>query len=131
MSVFTKVKKLNLPLGEYAVFGSGLLEVLHIRKVDDIDLAISKEIFDRFKKEGWEQSPKSNEILVKEPFEAFYKFTSKNYNPNVPKLIKEAVIINGVPFVRLEEIIKFKKSFGRPKDLVDLKLIEKYLKYRK
>jgi hypothetical protein len=131
MSIFSKVKQLNLPKGEYAVFGSGVLEAHKIRKTKDVDLAVSKNLFFKLKNEGWEPSEKNpEEIIAKGEYEAFYKFTSKNYNPNVPSLIKNAELINGIPFVQLEETIKFKKALGRPKDLIDLKLIEKYLRYK-
>lgn len=52
----------------------------------------------------------------------------REYTPDPQYLIDNAEIINGVPFVKLEEVIKWKKAFGRPKDLEDIKRIEEFLK---
>jgi large subunit ribosomal protein L21 len=42
--------------------------------------------------------------------------------------IKEANIINGISFMNLHELVKFKKALGREKDLVDVGLVEEYWK---
>jgi hypothetical protein len=46
----------------------------------------------------------------------------------VEKMIKEADIIDGLPFVKLEYLIEWKKFFRREKDLKDIELIEEFLK---
>ena len=46
---------------------------------------------------------------------------------NVNKLINQAEIVEGVRFVRLEHVLKWKMEFARPKDLKDIKMIENYL----
>jgi hypothetical protein len=51
-----------------------------------------------------------------------------DYIGDTNKLIKEADIIGGFPFIKLEEPAKFKKELGRPKDLKDIKLINDYLR---
>jgi len=38
-----------------------------------------------------------------------------------------AVIIVGLPFLTLKELLAYKKAFGREKDLKDIKLINNYL----
>ncbi len=131
MSIFFKVKKLNLPFGEYAVFGSGVLEAHNIRKAKDIDFIITKNLFQKLKNSGWTESKYNDKIIEFNGFQALHDWSYKEYKPNTNELIKNADIINGIPFVQLQEVYKFKKAMGRPKDLVDLKLIEKYLKYRK
>jgi hypothetical protein len=37
------------------------------------------------------------------------------------------ILINGLPFIKLEELIKFKTELGRSKDFDDIRLIEDYL----
>jgi len=44
------------------------------------------------------------------------------------ELILDSEIINGIWFLSLKQLIKFKKDYGRPKDLTDIKLIEDHLK---
>lgn len=46
---------------------------------------------------------------------------------NVDQIITEAEEIAGLPFVRLETVLAWKKRNGRPKDLKDIELIEAYL----
>ncbi len=36
-------------------------------------------------------------------------------------------MINGFPFLNIEETIKFKRALGREKDFNDIKLLEAYL----
>lgn len=43
------------------------------------------------------------------------------------ELIKNADILNGIRFVKLEKVLEWKKAFNRPKDQEDIKLIEKFL----
>jgi len=72
--LFQKVNDLNLPGGEYALFGSTPLGVRGIRESRD------------------------------------------------------AEVIDGLSFVLLEEVLKWKKLNGREKDLRDVELIMEYLK---
>jgi len=43
-------------------------------------------------------------------------------------MIKEADVIDGIRYVNLETMIKYKKKMGREKDFKDIKLIKNYLK---
>ncbi len=47
---------------------------------------------------------------------------------DTPVLIENAEIIDGLAFVRLEEVLKWKKSRNKEKDQKDIELIENYLK---
>ena len=51
--------------------------------------------------------------------------------PRQKNLLKMAEIIEGIPFAPLTEVLKWKKAFGRPKDVVDIELIEQYLESHK
>lgn len=53
MNIFDRVKKFNLPLGQYAVFGSALLEVWGIRPAADLDIIATPELYEKLKKDGW------------------------------------------------------------------------------
>ncbi|MFA5841907.1 MAG: hypothetical protein WC835_03050 [Candidatus Paceibacterota bacterium] len=44
MNIAQRVKKLNFPIGEYVVVGSGLLDALGLRKANDIDVAITQKL---------------------------------------------------------------------------------------
>ena len=50
MNIVDQVKSLNLPLGQYAVTGSGVMAAHSIRDYKDIDLLVTLELFGRCKK---------------------------------------------------------------------------------
>ena len=131
--LFQRVKDLNLPEGEYAIFGSGPMGIRNLREMHDIDIIVSDKLFDEYaKKDGWE---------VKEIYG--YRDWLKNDDLeiemgrdwhegwDVEKMIKEADIIDGLPFVELKYLVEWKKFFGREKDLKDVELIEQFLKDEK
>ena len=132
MDIFERVKKLNFPIGEYAVFGSSLLDVWGIRKSNDLDIIATPELFEHLRQDDtWkDDSGDGYELLTKGEADVttIQNRSTRNYNPDRIKLIKEAVIINGVPFVRIEEVIACKKDYNRPKDWQDIASVERYMK---
>ena len=118
-------------MGEYAVFGSSLLDVWGIRKANDLDIIVTPELYNHLKEEGWEERQAHGfTMLVKDDADVSTvqdKPTDGDYCPDRLQLIKDAVIINGVPFVRAEEVLACKKAYNRSKDLEDIKAIEDYI----
>jgi hypothetical protein len=127
MTIFEDVKKLNLPEGEYAVVGSGVLSAHGIRQHQDVDLIVTSKLFDTLKSEGWEDVPGKHAVIKKGMYEADADFKYKEYQPNHTQLIQQAELIEGVPFIRLDELVKFKRALGRDKDKRDIELVERYL----
>ena len=126
-----KIKDLQLPAGEFAIFGSGPLAVRNIRESHDADLIVFEKLFEEYKQKsdwkykGFERDGRYVEMIEKDEVE-FYK----DWRPgewNIAKLIQESEIINGLPFVKLDEVLKWKKISNREKDKKDILLIEKYL----
>jgi len=130
-NLFEKVKKLNLPKGEYAIFASGPLGIRNIRECRDIDLIVTEDLFEKlnnnpdWKYGDFERDGRIFPHLEKEEIEAYKTWGPEEWD--IMKLIKEAEIIDDLPFVRLEEVLKWKKISGRDKDIEDVKLIEDYL----
>lgn len=127
MSIFEDVKKLNLPKGKYAVVGSGVMSAHDIRSHNDVDLIVTKDLFKVLKNSGWCDVSNRNSVLKKDNYEIDSDFKYGEYHPDHEELIRDAEIIEGVPFIRLDELIKFKKALGRDKDKKDIDLIEQYL----
>lgn len=130
MNIFDQVKQLNLPLGQYVVVGGGVLAAHGIRDFKDIDILITRELFDELKQRGWKEKITSHSSIsvVSGIVEAGSDIIfCKNYEPDITMVIKEADIINGISFMNLHELVKFKKALGREKDLVDVGLVEEYL----
>lgn len=125
--IIAKVKKLNLPKNSYVIFGSCPMAVAGLREARDIDLLVSKEIFAKLKKDGWQEMLKdsNDKPLVSDVFEAHDNWNFSSYNPTLEQLLATATIIDGIPFASLEEVRKWKVASGRPKDLMDIELIDK------
>lgn len=130
--LFKQVKLLNLPIGEYAIFGSGPMGIRNLREMHDVDLIISEKIYEEYKdKKGWERRD------IQENNECYQGLVNHSMNIemwkdwyvdwSVEKLIKDAEIIDGMSFVRIETLLKWKKLMAREKDLKDAEIIEKYL----
>ena len=132
-----KLKELNLPEGEFAIFGSGPACIRGLREIGDLDIIVTENLFNSLKNKsninvlGKESSTSSFHLKHSEESNmGFYnpwKPGDWNVACDVNKLIQEADIIEGFPFVKLEEVLKYKKLLKREKDLVDIKLIEDFL----
>ncbi len=132
--VVAKIKKLDFPLGEYALFGSVPLAAHGIRGCRDIDVVAAPELYNRLKTmRGWKENvlPDGTKVLVKDNVEIYPEWGwGREYKPGTQRLIDEADSIEGIPVVRLEEVLAWKKAAGREKDLNDVRLIEEYLRKR-
>jgi len=126
--LFKKLKEMNLPKGKFVIFGSGPMGPKGLKDPRDLDVIVVEDIWDDFRKRpdfslGKKQS--NNEYLEKDGIE-FYK----NWHPgdwDIDKLIQGAETIDELPFVKLEDVLKWKKLKMREKDIKDIEVIENYL----
>ncbi len=127
--IIQKVKALDLPKDSYVVFGSGPLAVAGLRKSQDIDLLVSSDTYAQLAASGWIENDKglAHNPVTNDVFEAFSDWHIGSYNPSLEELLETADYIDGIPFVSLLEVRKWKQTAGRPKDLKDVDLINKYL----
>lgn len=128
--LFEKVKMIGLPAGAYAIFGSGPMAVRGLRDCKDIDLIVTDEIFEEYRNSsGWElKEMKGQEILANNGVEMANSWWPGEWD--IKRLIEDAEIIEGLPFVRLSEVLKWKKLAKRDKDMKDIEILEKYFKER-
>lgn len=128
-NIFEKVKELNLPFGKYVIVGSGILDALNIRSASDIDIAVTKDLHEELRKDGtWREEELYGKIfLQKDIFTIISKLDWEAYKTTTEEAINSAKIINDVPFLNLEELLKFKKALNREKDIKDIKLLEEML----
>lgn len=131
VNIFKTIKELNLPNGEYVVVGSGIMGALGIREINDVDLCVSSKILQTFKeKDGWRSYKKWNKTFLENKgknIDMFSQLAWEGYQTTREKAIETAEHINGVPFLNIEETIKFKEALGREKDMEDIKLLEECL----
>ena len=121
--LFEKVKEMIFPLGDYAVFGSGILCAKGLRECSDIDIIMSEKLFQKMKKDRkWKLEIKDNgsKCLKNDKIEAFKEWYPGQWNCNL--LIQNAEIIDGIPFVKKENVIKWKEIRNYEKDKIDLEL---------
>lgn len=132
MTITERVKELGLPTGSYAVFGSGPMAVRGMREAHNLDIIITSELFRKLKKEkAWkaEALRDHHEVLSREGVSLFDSWAPDSWD--IPAMIKEAEMIDGVPFVKLETVLEWKKIRNSEKDKEDIALIEKHLKNTK
>lgn len=128
-SIIEKIKVLNLPPDQYVVIGSGTMAALGIREASDIDMSVLPELHKKLRESGeWEEDVRYGKVfLKKDDFEINPGLSWEGYNTSTAEAIKSALIIDGVPFLNLDELKKFKRALGRDKDFADIRLIDDYL----
>lgn len=129
-NLINKIKELSLPDGHFIVCGGSLLEVLGIRKAEDIDLLVSPELFSELRDtQGWLKHKKYDTAIVHPENKAEAKqsldFMKENYT--LADLLPTVYIKDGIPFMSLEVLQNAKTQLGREKDTRDLQMIQEYL----
>lgn len=127
--LFKRVRKLNLPIGKYALFGSAPLGIRNLKNCHDVDIIVREDLFNEYRnKIGWEHgmAPSGTERLFSGDVELFKDWNPGKWDTN--ELIVSAEIIDSLPFVKLEDVLKWKRLMNREKDVEDIKLIENYIR---
>lgn len=134
IDVFKEVKALNFPVGEYIVVGSGIMAARGIRPAYDLDIVVTPKLFEQCRAEGWEVRPWTREGKIGKEWlkrglvDILLEVNCGDANFSTEELLRDAEIIQDVPFISLERLVMFKKNYGRPRDFEDVALIEYYLK---
>lgn len=123
MDIKAKIIDLSLPKNSFVVVGSGILAVLGLRQSDDIDLIVTKELFEKLKIEGWETSYWQDQVVLKKDV---YDVGTTWLGQTLEELLPNAQTIDGIPFLSLTDLRQWKTMMGRPKDLKDIALIDAY-----
>lgn len=119
-----ELKKLNLPLGHYAIFGSGPLAVRNLRESSDLDIVVSNEVWQKFVSK-YPTKENNSSIIQLGNIEI-----CKDILPwleNVEEKIEHADMIDGFCFFTLQDTIELKERFGREKDKKDIERIKNFL----
>ena len=113
---------LDLPPGSFAIFGSGPLAVRGWREAKDVDIIVRRSVWDELAKE-YPRNVNGKGLQVSH-IELFADW--EPWFEDADMLIDTAEIIEGLPFVRLEHVVAWKKAMGREKDLKDIELIDSH-----
>ena len=135
MDIIAKVKALDFPEDEYIVVGSGIMDMYKLKQAHDIDIVVSKNLFQKCKKKGWDsvsytyQEKLGQDYLQKGDIELYLDVNcGEKFRPTLEELLNRKKVFEGIPFIGIRDLLKFKKSYNRPKDKDDIKIIEAFLK---
>jgi len=118
---------LNIPSGQYLVFGSGPMAVRDIRDAKDLDIAVSDDYYKELLKTYSENKP--GNIVISENIEIWS--ASESRIDDFTGAIQRADIIDTISYLSLPDLIKWKTAMGRDKDIRDIELINSYFKNTK
>ncbi len=121
-----ELKKLNLSADQFAIFGSAPMAVRNIRDVDDFDLIVKPELWNELCKK---YENVDNKVIHIGKIDVFRQW--KPWFDDIIPLIDTADIIDGIRYVKLDYLLKWKKAMNREKDQKDIKLINDFLANKK
>src|SRR3989338_5214875 len=111
-----ELKKINLPKDKFAIYGGGVLSVHGIRECEDLDIIVKNDLWQ-------ELIGKFKNCFNGESIEIGNLSFWDNFLPledSCDKLIERADVIDGIRYVKLNDIIKWKKAKLRDKDVKDI-----------
>lgn len=129
MELFDLFRALDLPAGDYAVFGSGPLIIRGIiEPANDLDVLSRGEAWAWASEVGELVELPEHGVTVASLFDGAITIGTvwAIGDVDVDELIDSAELIDGIPFVRLEHVAAYKRIAGRPKDLEHLALLDRY-----
>ena len=127
-----KVKALDLPLDQIIVIGSGILDQVGIRPAVDIDLAVSSDLMKKLSEESsdWIKKFDDNQrfYFIKDDgsAEVWDGWEFDGQVVSYDGLLDYVVEYDGVRFVNLEFLSRWKKWRSLEKDTQDVKLIDEW-----
>ena len=126
--MFDSLRKLGLPAGHFAVFGSGPLVVRGIiPAANDLDVLCRGTAWDFVQSIGVEEYLEQHDVTIFSIDDSQITFGSQwaigNFDTDM--LIDTAEHLEGLPFVQLQHVIAYKIISDRPKDRAHLKAIRK------
>ena len=130
---FELLRAVDLPVGDYAVFGSGPLLVRGIiEDARDIDVIARGTAWERALDEGEVTYLPEEDVTVAGFFDGALSVgaTWAYGDVDIDDLIDSAELFDGVPFVRIEHVIAYKRIADRDKDHDHLRRIERWKQAR-
>ena len=126
-----RVKELGLPLDQIIIIGSGILDQLGIRQSADIDVATNREALEKIaRSSGWAEKLDKNQrqYLVKHDgsVEIWDGWEIDGRVVEYDELLDYTVEHDGVKFVSLDFLRRWKNWRGREKDIQDVRLIDEW-----
>lgn len=118
------LKGLDLPEGQYLIWGSGPLAIRGLREGRDVDLVVTEKYWRQLIQKHPVEGEKKNRIDLGN-VEIWSDLM--NLTDIIDEMIANCDWFEGQPFMKLSYVVRWKKWLGREKDLRDVKVIKEYL----
>lgn len=135
---FSVLRGFQLPIDQYAITGSGPLGIRNLKAIGDIDIIVTPKLWTALaEKHGVTDENGVRKIVLPggiiEAFAdgSFYTAPADTQAPTIASRIKDAEIIDGLPFDSIENVLYYKHKDAREKDLKDILLIEQWMRMQK
>lgn len=135
---FSALRDFQLPIDQYTITGSGPLGIRNLKAIGDIDIIVTSQLWTTLaEKYGITDENGVRKIVlpggVIEAFAdgSFYTTPAAPETPTIASRIKDAEIIDGLPFDSIENVLYYKRKDAREKDLKDILLIEQWMRMQK
>lgn len=126
-TLFDRLRMMNLPAGDYAVFGSGPLLVRGIiHSCNDLDVICRGAAWQAVRVQGAIEFLPEYDIEIVTMLEGKLTFGTRwgIGDFDIDELIESAEIIDDLPFVRLEHVVAYKKTRASTKDVQHLEALK-------
>ena len=130
-ALFARLRELNLPTGDYAIFGSGPLAVRGlIESSDDLDVVCRRRAWEYVQTLGVVEYLADYDVSIVSLDDGRLTFGDRwgIGDFDVDQLIDEAEILDELPFVPLRHVIRYKQLRNSAKDRAHLESIARYQK---
>ncbi len=131
MTIFDRLRNLNLSAGDFAIFGSGPLIVRGIIQAsNDLDVLCRRQAWKTVQELGEPEYLSNYDVNILTMCDGQLTFGEKwgIGEFDTDELIDCAEEIDGLPFVRLKYVASYKRISKRPKDLEHLEALDAYNK---
>ena len=126
-ALFERLRQLRLPPNHYAIFGSGPLAIRGvIPACNDLDVLCNQHVWDIVSHEGVMKFLPEYDVTVVSFLDGAITFGTEwgIGDFNVAELIETAEMIESLPFVRLEYVVRYKTIRSSEKDLQHLSALQ-------
>lgn len=119
-----RIRALKLSSKDYVVIGGAVLELLGIRETNDVDLVVSKKVYNNLSTKNWKEyiQDDGKHILSRNGYKIMQHWMGKNLR----ELQKSSIVVDDIPLMGLDDLVECKSQLGRKKDLKDIQTIQEF-----
>lgn len=127
-----KFRRLNYPKNKMLIVGSGSMALFGLKKNNDIDIWTTEDVLQKISKDPQFVLKKSrmdgSNIYQTKDESIEIGSTLPPFKDTVIDHLRRSIIIYGIHFQSLQDVLIWKRMVNRPKDRKDIEIIEEFLK---